>query len=149
MKFWDSSALVPLILEESSSDKMVEIHNKDPNIMVWWSAEIESISALARMERENLIDSVLFIESKNILNSLKEKWYEVQPIPKIKSLAIRLLRVHSLKTADSLQLAAALTACEQNPQSLPFVCLDNRLNIAAQKEGFSLYSDNGTYKKKS
>jgi len=46
-----------------------------------------------------------------------------------------LLRIHPLRAADSLQLAAALTVAEQEPSSLSFVCLDQRLAEAAIREG--------------
>lgn len=53
----------------------------------------------------------------------------------LKDLAKRLLRVHPLRTADALQLAAALVyRAEGSP--LDFVCLDERLCSAAEREGF-------------
>ena len=50
----------------------------------------------------------------------------------------RLLRLHPLRTADSLQLAAALIATNHQPQKLSFVCNDARLSNAARKEGFTV-----------
>ncbi len=50
--------------------------------------------------------------------------------------AIRLLDLHDLRAADALQLAAALVASGERPQSLPFTTLDQRLGLAAQAEGF-------------
>jgi hypothetical protein len=49
---------------------------------------------------------------------------------------MRLLRVHPLRAADSLQLAAAVVASEGDPGELPFVCLDEKLAQAASREGF-------------
>jgi len=69
--------------------------------------------------------------------ALGEQWHEVQPVEAVRRTAMRLLRVHNLRAADSLQLAAALTACEGNPASLPFVCLDQRLRLAAERRGFA------------
>jgi predicted nucleic acid-binding protein len=51
-------------------------------------------------------------------------------------MATRLLRVHPLRAADALQLAAAIIAAEDDPRSLPFVTLDDRLALAAEREGF-------------
>jgi len=48
----------------------------------------------------------------------------------------QLLRVHNLPAAGSLQLAAAPVASEQRPGAIPFVCLDQRLRTAAEREGF-------------
>jgi predicted nucleic acid-binding protein len=49
-----------------------------------------------------------------------------------------MLRVHPLRAADALQLAAATVAAEHDPSSLELVCLDQRLSEAAGKEGFPL-----------
>jgi hypothetical protein len=37
---------------------------------------------------------------------------------------------------SALQLAAAVLAAENHPAALEFVCLDSRLGVAAQREGF-------------
>jgi hypothetical protein len=51
---------------------------------------------------------------------------------------MRFLRVHPLRVADALQLAAAFVAAERRPPSLQIVTLDERLADAARKEGFAL-----------
>ena len=50
--------------------------------------------------------------------------------------AIRLLDLHDLRAADALQLASALIASGERPQSVPFTTLDQRLANAARAEGF-------------
>jgi hypothetical protein len=47
---------------------------------------------------------------------------------------VRFLRVHLLRGADPLQLAAASMAAERRPSSLEVVTLDDRLTAAARKE---------------
>jgi predicted nucleic acid-binding protein len=64
--------------------------------------------------------------------------WEIQPLAIIRDLAVRLLRTHTLRAADSLQLAAATVASKNRPASLDFVCLDKRLSLAAQREGFNV-----------
>jgi len=56
----------------------------------------------------------------------------------VRDRARRLLEIHPLRAADSLQLAAALVASEEKPSQLPFVSLDRNLARAAEKEGFEL-----------
>ena len=70
------------------------------------------------------------------LDSLAEGWNEVQPVAAVRITARRLLRVHPLRTADALQLAAAVVAAEGVPASLDLVTLDDRLAAAARREGF-------------
>ena len=71
---------------------------------------------------------------------LSVSWQEVVPSGAVRNVAQRLLRVHPLRAADALQLAAATIASEREPASLEFVSLDERLNVAAQREGFIVIS---------
>jgi predicted nucleic acid-binding protein len=73
------------------------------------------------------------------LDSLAEAWHEVQPVAAVRGTARRLLRVHPLRAADALQLAAAVVAGEGLPASLPLVTLDERLAAAARREGFIVH----------
>jgi uncharacterized protein len=52
------------------------------------------------------------------------------------STAVRFLRVHPVRAADALQLAAAFVAAERRPASLEVITFDDRLAVAARKEGF-------------
>jgi predicted nucleic acid-binding protein len=63
---------------------------------------------------------------------------EVQPSEEVRQTALRLVRVHDLRAADSLQLAAALVWARHVATGLEFVCLDTKLGAAAEKEGFSV-----------
>ena len=62
--------------------------------------------------------------------------HEVEPGEELRESAKRLLRVHDLRTADALQLAAAVYVAEARPSTLEFVSLDDRLLAAARREGF-------------
>jgi len=53
----------------------------------------------------------------------------------VRNRAIRLLRLHPLRAAAALQLAAALTAAAEDPERLDLVSSDDRLSAAAQREG--------------
>jgi hypothetical protein len=72
------------------------------------------------------------------LRALAAGWHEVLPVDSVRGTAQRLLRVHPLRCADSLQLAAAIIAAEHEPATLEFVGLDERLNDAASREGFRI-----------
>lgn len=138
MRFWDSSALVPLLVDESSSTEVMDAYERDPEAVVWWATPVECVAALARLEREGNLAGPLMVDALRRLDGLARAWQEVQPIGRVRQNAIRMLRVHSLRTADSLQLAAALAAAEDHPETLPFVTLDDRLAEAAEREGFVL-----------
>jgi hypothetical protein len=59
----------------------------------------------------------------------------VQPGDLVREQALRLLRVHTLRAADALQLAAALEWAGA-PTDADFVTFDDRLREAAVREGF-------------
>jgi uncharacterized protein len=93
VKFWDASAIAPLLIAEASTRR---------------------------------------------LQALAAGWHEVDPSDIVREVAARFLRVHPLRAADALQLAAAFIAAEQRPASLEMITLDERLASAAHKEGFSV-----------
>ena len=136
MRFWDSSAVVPLLVEEDVSRALSELYLQEDGIMVWWGTEVECTSALTRLEREGGLsprDTTLALQR---LDGLARGWHRIEPVEQLRRTAARLLRVHPLRAADSLQLAAAFLAAEGQPPALGFVCLDDRLAISAQREGF-------------
>ncbi len=141
MRFWDASAIVPLLLEEPARERMLAALDSDPVMLVWWATPVELVSALSRRERDGgltLDDATAAIER---IRLLERAWQTVLPTDVIRARAQRLLRVHPLRAADSLQLAAALSIAGDVPGSLAFMCLDRRLADAARREGLVLRVD--------
>ncbi|HVR97945.1 MAG TPA: type II toxin-antitoxin system VapC family toxin [Thermoanaerobaculia bacterium] len=136
MKFWDSSALVPLLIEEEVTAPLRDLYLGESGAIVWWGTPVECASAVSRVERENRLSSQKATEAVGRLDALARHWHRIEPVDAILEMARRLLRVHPLRAADSLQLAAAVLASEGSPSTLEFVCLDDRLGVAAQREGF-------------
>jgi predicted nucleic acid-binding protein len=138
MRYWDSSALLPLMVEEQDSAKRRGALEQDPEILTWWGTSVECVSAVSRLLREGVLDDQAYEQILRDHHDLSLGWVEIQPTEKLRRRAIRLLRVHPLRAADALQLAAALVGSGENPQALPFVCGDPRLSKAAKKEGFTV-----------
>jgi predicted nucleic acid-binding protein len=138
MRFWDTSAIVPLLVDESSTPAAVAEVKRDREIVVWWATLVECVSAVARMEREARLDGPATAQAIERLDVLTLAWQEVQPVDRIRQTANRLLRVHGLRAADALQLAAAIAAAEDQPSSLGVVTLDDRFAQAAEREGFKV-----------
>lgn len=138
MKFWDSSALVPLCVDERGSRALVSLARQDPEIVVWWASLVECDSALARLERDNALTRAGASAAFRRLDVLKRAWIEIEPRDEIREVSRRLLRVHSLRAADAFQLAAAYLAAERRPSTLEIVTLDDRLGHAATREGFAV-----------
>lgn len=138
MKFWDASAIVPLLVDEDTSKRMQELAAEDPSMLVWWGSEVECVSALTRRERDGSVDGKALAVAFRRLGQFSEIWNEIDPSNSIRETAERMLRVHPLRAADALQLAAAFVAAGQRPQSLQMITLDDRLAGAAAKEGFAV-----------
>jgi predicted nucleic acid-binding protein len=130
--------MVPLIFAEARTADAQAEYDRDPEMLVWWTSEVECVSALMRRERDGSLGGALLAEALQRLPSLSASWRQIEPGSRIRQTAIRLLRVHPLRAADALQLAAALAVAEDQPQSLPFVTLDARLAQAAEREGFPI-----------
>ena len=138
MKFWDASAIVPLLVAEPTTRPLQALAGDDPDMLVWWGSEVECVSALARLERAAALDAKAVSIAYKRLKQLGGGWHEVEPGDIVREAATRFLRVHPLRAADALQLAAAFVAAERRPPSLQIVTLDERLAEAARKEGFAL-----------
>jgi predicted nucleic acid-binding protein len=143
VRFWDGSAIVPLLVAEPSSVAVMAAYELDPEVVAWWATGAECVSALARLEREGSLTQASMSEGLRRLDGLARAWREVQPVTAVREIAIRLLRVHPLRTADALQLASAIVAAEGHPASLALVTLDDRLAQAAEREGFVIVRPGG------
>jgi uncharacterized protein len=138
MRFWDASAIVPLLMTEAATKALQGRAATDPAMLVWWATEVECASAIARLERDGALDAAAVNEAFDRLKRLGEGWHEVEPSDAVREAAVRFLRVHPLRAADALQLAAAFVAAERRPSSLEIVTFDERLAAVARKEGFVL-----------
>lgn len=138
MRFWDSSAIVPLVCREPESSRCRAWLRADPVIVVWAFTTPEVISALCRKRREDRLNQGAFAGAKARLHKIEQAWNEVVSYDAVRARARRLLETHPLSAADALQLAAALVMTEERPAGTEFVTFDARLAEAATKEGFKL-----------
>ena len=138
MNYWDASAVVPLLVQQSATSAVEKLLRKNGAVVTWWGTGVECYSAIMRLQRSGLLDESEADRSLARLRELQDGWSEVVPSAGVRHLAERLLRIHPLRAADALQLAAALCACDGDTGRMGFVCLDERLAAAARKEGFAL-----------
>jgi predicted nucleic acid-binding protein len=136
--FWDSSALVPLLLPEPRSTAMTQLIAADKGTVMWWATPLEVQSAVYRRHRATPLPSPVLKLAVERLRALVEYANTVAPTDDLRHRAGRLVAVHPLRAADALQLAAALIWCEDQPQTETFVSLDERLRSAATREGFTV-----------
>jgi uncharacterized protein len=138
VNFWDSSAIIPLCLDEPMSGWARAVHEGDPDMAAWWATPVECRSSFARLERDSVPAAVGVRGAVESLEDLSQAWLEILPSDRVRDTAMRLLAVHPLRVADSLQLAAALIWSGHSPRGRGFACLDRRLRKAAFLEGFSV-----------
>ncbi len=80
MRFWDSSAILPLLVEETSTPSALDYYGNNPGIVAWWGTPVECASALARLERETRLNSAEVTQALGQLATLQAAWHEVQPL---------------------------------------------------------------------
>jgi predicted nucleic acid-binding protein len=136
LRFWDSSAITPTFVEEPTSGRMRALVEDGSTIGVWWGTIVECTAAVARRERSGDLSPDDAIDALVTLDRLAEEWAEVPPTSRLRDDARRMIRVHGLRAGDALQLAAARAVSDDHPETLPFVTLDDRLALAARREGF-------------
>jgi predicted nucleic acid-binding protein len=136
--FWDSSALVPLCVQEAATHSAESLLRKFAPV-VWWGSAVEIHSAICRLHREREIPDQGKQGAIARLELMGNGWREILPGDQLRELALQLLGEYSLRAADSLQLAAALTWCDQRPARRNFICADRRLSTTAKSVGFVVH----------
>lgn len=138
MKFWDSSAIVPLCVKEPGSSTVRSLLAEDRSLVVWWATRVECVSSFMRQVRAGALSSTGERQAREVLTTLARSWIEIQPTEALRGTAERLLAVHPLRAADAFQLAGALEWCRRQTAETPFISFDARLREAAYKEGFKI-----------
>ena len=138
MKFWDTSALIYLLVDGPASEELRKKVSSDKELIIWWSTSVEAVSAFARSEREKLFTEDQTLTLMGSLQRLIQACLVVEPTTPVLEKAQRLVRIHPLRAADAFQLAAAIQIVDGNTREFEFVTLDKRLRTAALKEGFAV-----------
>jgi len=138
VNFWDTSAIVPLLVREADTELREAQLKSMAGITVWWATRLEFVSALCRRQREGDLPAVAFQAAMARLEALRLQWQVVSPSKVMLSRAERLLRVHPLRATDAMQLAAALLAAWEEPDGASFHTADTQLAAAAEKENFTI-----------
>jgi len=140
VRFWDTSAVVPLLVEQESSTRVAAWVREDEAIALWTLTPVEVVSALRRLVRDNALEERDARLAEGRMDELVRACQVVIDVEPVKALAARLLRLHPLRAFDALQLGAALHWAEGHPQGRTLYTLDGRLALAALREGFTVPS---------
>lgn len=138
MRYWDASALVPLLVAEPASGLVREWLAADQQVVTWVWTRTEIVGAIERRTREGLLSRIQRRDVLDRLDAFSGSWDEVTDALAVRSRANALLARHPLRAAVAGQLGAALLVQEQLAGPLEFACLDQRLASAAELEGLRI-----------
>lgn len=134
MTYWDSSAIIPLLLQEPETARFIRLAREE-RITTWWATVIECVSGIARRQREGTPMEAA-ARAYRLLTELRGQWIEIHASEALREAAVRALKQHSLRAADALHLAAAMLASHFDPTAVRFLTGDSRLRNIARLEGF-------------
>lgn len=134
MRYWDASAIVPLVVAEPDSELVRTWLSEDDRIATWAWTRTEITAAIERRTREGTLSRQQRREVIERFDAFARSWDEVTDVLAVRARATALLARHPLRAADAGQLGAALLIKEQLAGALMFVCLDRRLSSAAELE---------------
>ncbi len=137
--FWDSSALVPICLQQRFSPSVREL-SETYDVVAWWATPVEARSAFARELRAGTLTRLEYKQALQKFNVIRAGWYEIQPAEELREIAESMLERYQLRGADALQLAAAYVWSGGRPFERHFICCDKRLLDAAKEAGFHIIS---------
>lgn len=138
MRFWDASALLSLLAEQQGGPEVGALSHEDPETMIWWGTPVELVAGACRLRRTGETDESGLMLLLAKIEDIRSEVDQIAPTEQVRRAASRIARLHDLRAADALQLAAALIWTEHNTHGVGFVCLDKRLREAAQREGFTV-----------
>jgi predicted nucleic acid-binding protein len=137
MRFWDTSALIPLMLEEAESDRMRLLLAEDRAIAIASITPLEISSVLWRRRHAGQLHIDEHHEADAMFAELSARWSEVMPTTLILRKALDVVTRHPLRTLDAIQLGAAIVLSDE-PACMTMVTLDRNLANAARAEGFEV-----------
>ncbi|MBI2377860.1 MAG: type II toxin-antitoxin system VapC family toxin [Deltaproteobacteria bacterium] len=135
MRYWDTSALLPILIDEPGTKLSRAWLEEDGEICTWGMTHVEMASAIERRAREGRLTAGQRTRALREAELLVSHAHEVTDALAVRKRATLILARHSLRAGDAAQLASALLIADPEPGSLSFVCLDRRLGDAASREG--------------
>jgi predicted nucleic acid-binding protein len=127
-----------LVVAQPTSRTVDRWLDADPVLAVWTLTPVEISSAIQRLMRDGAIAEGVADEAEQRALELIGSCHLVIGVEDVKRQAQRLLRLHPLRAADALQLAAAVEWSAGRPAGHILHTLDARLAAAGRREGFDV-----------
>lgn len=107
MRSWDSSALVPLFIEEPGTEVVTALSNDDADVVAWWGTLVECVATFSRIGRQGQLSREAETSVRERFLGFAGVWLEVEPSHELRAGAMDLASLYPLRAADALQLSAA------------------------------------------
>jgi uncharacterized protein with PIN domain len=91
VRFWDTSALIPLILFEPGTARVIRWLRRDPDVTVWTLTRVELLSALARRRRAEPPSAPRIVQAKRDILEFWARWFEITAVERVRQLAERVV----------------------------------------------------------
>ena len=137
--FLDSSAFIKLFVQEAGTDTIIRLMEttEDNRKLISAGTQLEVYAALKRRERDGGISTEDSEAARGILRAEAARMVQQPLNPAVLEAARQLLDRHELRSADALQLGAAVVAREMfQGMEITYVSADQRLLNAAKTEHF-------------
>ncbi len=102
---------------------------------------MEIVAALRRLVRSGHVGEGEANRAESLLTEFAKRSHLIIDVERVKTTACRVLRIHSLRAADALQLGAALAWADGDTEGSILHTFDRRLAVAAGREGFQTPAD--------
>lgn len=130
-QFWDTSALVALILQERHTPLSLKAKEAGRRFLAWEWLKIEALAALTRRKCE----PAEFKSLRILLEQFEFIGLESTDYPALG----KVIQKHKLRAADAGHLFC-LRQAKKLRSSICFVCFDEELTLAAEAEGIHVFS---------
>ncbi len=139
MFYWDSSALVASFINEQETKRVLSFVTKEEEKHSYTAiiTLLEVESAIQRRLKERSLSQKQADEVRLLAAEFRKKTHLIVADQNVLDIALHLQKIYTLRVADAMQLASARAGTE-DPARVDFLCLDDRLNEAAKREGFNV-----------
>lgn len=137
--YFDTSALVPLLVSEATSQACGEVWDSADRVAATRLAYVEAVAALSMAERMGRITGPDLRAGRDVLDELWAVLDVIEIGPELMSDAARLAVTHGLRGYDATHCAAAVWASDGD---LVAVTGDARLLQAWRAEGLATFDTN-------
>jgi uncharacterized protein len=137
--YFDTSALIPLIIEEPSTSVCLRLWNDASRVASVRLLYAEACAALAKAHRIGRLTAMQLDEAIDALDEISAQLDHVEVTDELVRTAGALARTHGLRGYDAVHLAAGLNLSDDD---VVFVTGDIDLATAANRSGIAVSNTN-------